>query len=225
MSTVQVSDGSSAVTSSCTVNDGGTVVNGGNISADNPMTNNRSLVDLADGGTEYGSKVVAQAGGAGDYAGVQTAKSGGSGGLAFFPNAQEGERNFLLRGVGTADGNNKINNDASTILNVPGSEFASVGIRQVNTVHSVVDTRLLGSGIDTSFNVLAKPSTAMVPGRTKGTGAGSDSNFVQVSDGSTAATDDAASSTRAVPGELTYHFGGLAAPTTDEYKARDSYEA
>ena len=65
----------------------------------------------------------------------------------------------------------------------------------------------------------------MVPGRTKGTGAGSDSNFVQVDDGSTAATDDAASPTRGVPGELTYHFGGLGKATTDEYKARDSYEA
>ena len=64
----------------------------------------------------------------------------------------------------------------------------------------------------------------MVPGRTKGTGAGAASNFVQM-DGSTAATDDAANPTRAVPGELTYHFGGLAAPTNDEYKARDSYEA
>jgi hypothetical protein len=44
-------------------------------------------------------------------------------------------------------------------------------------------------------------------------------------DGSTAATDDAATPTRAVPGELTYHFGALGRPTTDEYKARDSFEA
>lgn len=225
MSTVQVSDGSSAVTASSTVNDGGVVVNGGNIAAGNPMTVNKSLVDMADGGEDYGSKVLAQAGGTGDYAGVQAAKSGGTGGLAFFPNAQEGERNFLLRGAGTADGNNEINNDSSTILTVPGSEFDSVGIRQVNSVNAVVDTRLYGSGVDTSFNVLAAPSTAMVPGRTKGTGAGSDSNFVQVDDGSTAATDDAASPTRGVPGELTYHFGGLGKATTDEYKARDSYEA
>lgn len=221
MSTVQVSDGSSAVTSSSTVNDGGVVVNGGNIVAGNPMTVNKSLVDMADGGTDYGSKVVAQAGGAGDYAGVQAANSGGTGGLAFFPNAQEGERNFLIRAVGDADGNNKINNDASTLLTSPASE---VQLRAVNTVHALVDTRRLGAYADASFDVLAKPSTDMVPGRTKGTGAGADSNFVKVDDGSTAATDDAASPTRAVPGELTYHFGGLAKPSTDEYKARDSYE-
>ena len=71
MSTVQVSDGSSAVTASSTVNDGGVVVNGGNIAAGNPMTVNKSLVDMADGGEDYGSKVLAQAGGAGDYAGVR----------------------------------------------------------------------------------------------------------------------------------------------------------
>jgi hypothetical protein len=225
MATVQVQVQDGASTSATTVNDGGTVVNGGNIVDGNPMTVNKSLVDMADGLTDYGSKVRSQDGTSGDYAGVKAAAPGGTGGLAFFPNAQEGERNFLLRGVGTEDGNNKINNDASTILTVPGSEFASVGTRQVNTVHSLVDTRLLGSGVDTSFNVLARPSTDMVPGRTKGTGAGSDSNFVQVSDGSTAATDDAVNTDRGIPGELTYHFGGLAAPITDEYKARDSYES
>ncbi len=31
--------------------------------------------------------------------------------------------------------------------------------------------------------------------------------------------------TRALPGELTYHFGGLGKPTTDEYKAKDEYES
>lgn len=224
MPTVQVSVEDGASSASTTVNNGGVVVNGGNIVAGNPMTVNKSLVDMADGRTDYGSKVLAKDGTSvadEDYAGIQTAKSTGTGGLAFFPNAQEGERNFLLRGVGTEDGNNKINNDSSTILTSPASE---VQLRAVNTVHTLVDTRRLGNYADASFDVLAKPSTAMVPGRTKGTGAGTDSNFVKVEDGSTAATDDAASPTRAVPGELTYHFGGLAKPSTDEYKARDSYE-
>ena len=31
--------------------------------------------------------------------------------------------------------------------------------------------------------------------------------------------------TQAVPGELTYHFGGVAKPTTDEYKAKNAFEA
>jgi hypothetical protein len=204
--------------SGSTVNDGGTIVNAGNVSADSRITNTIQVNEL-NTGDEYGSKVVAKNGTEKDFAGVTTAKSGGSGGLAYFPNAQEGERNFLLRAGG--DSCTKINNDDSSILSVPGSEY---DLRAVNTVHASVGTRRLGAYADTEFNMLARPSTAMVPGRTKGTGAGAASNFVQM-DGSTAATDDAATPTRAVPGELTYHFGGLAKPSTDEYKARDSYEA
>jgi hypothetical protein len=210
------------------VNDGGTVVNGGNVGSDNPMTVSKSLATMADGGTDYGSKVLAQDGTSvenEDYAGVTTALSAG-GTLAFQPSAAAGERNFLLRGAGTEDGNNKINNSASSILTVPGSEYASAGIRQVNTVHAVNSTRQLGED-DATFNILARPSTAMVPGRTKGTDNGVASNFIDpaVAGGATDSNDSEGSATRAIPGELTYHFGGLAAPTTDEYKARDSYEA
>lgn len=200
------------------VNDGGTIVNAGAVSPDSRITKVIGVNQL-DTGSDYGSKVLAKSGTSQDYAGVTTANSSSAGGLAYFPNAQEGERNFLLRAGGDSCG--KINNDSSTLLTVTGSEF---GKRTVNEVHATVGTRRLGSYSDASFNVLAKPSAAMVPGRTKGTGAGNVSNFVQM-DGTTAATDDAATPTRSVPGELTYHFGGLAKPTTDEYKARDSYEA
>jgi len=232
MSIVQVSSLNGVVTASSTVNDGGTVVNAGNIGSDNPITNNRSLVEVADGGSDYGSKVVAQDGTAvenEDYAGVAKAKAGGTGGLAFFPNSQEGERNFLIRGAGTQDGNNEVNNDSSSLLSVPGSE---VGVRGVAPQTIVVSTRQLGESASAdgststvkSLDVLARPSTAMVPGRTKGDDAGAASTFVNPADGTPAVSTEIVPS-RAVPGELTYHFGGLAAPTTDEYKARDSYES
>ena len=220
MSTVQVSDGSSAVGTTA-VNDGGTVVNGGNIASDNPMTVSKTLATMADGGTDYGSKVLAQDGTVSedeDYSGIQAANSGGAGGLAFTPDAQAGERNFLIRGAGTADGNNKVNNDASTVLSIPASNSDGVAPQTL-----IVSTRQLGED-DASFNILARPSTAMVPGRTKGTDAGAASTFVNPADGTPAVKSEVVPS-RAVPGELTYHFGGLAAPTTDEYKARDSYEA
>lgn len=194
------------------VNDGGTVVNGGNVSSDNPMTNNIGVNEL-NTGVEYGSKVVAQAGNSGDYAGVATAKSGGAG-LAYFPTRDE--RNFLLRGAG--DTSAKVNNAASTAVSLPSSS-----VKTVNGINKIVTARKLGSLADRAFDILAKPSTDMVPGRTKGTGAGSSYNFVQ-KDGTSAAIDDAASPSLAVPGELTYHFGSLAAPTTDEYKAINSYE-
>lgn len=203
--------------SGSTVNNGGTVVNGGNVGSDSPMTKVIGVNEL-NTGSEYGSKVVAKAGTSNDYAGVSTAKAGGAG-LAYYPDVRAGQRNFLLKGAGDTSG--KINNANSTVLSTPGSAY---GIRTVNKVHSTVGTRRIGSYADTEFNVLARPSTDMVPGRTRGTGAGNASNFVQM-DGSTTATDDAATPTRAVPGELTYHFGGLAKPTNVDYKARDSYES
>jgi len=222
---IKQTDGSSSVTSSSSVNDGGTVLNGGNITSDSPFTKNISINENADGGTDYGSKVVKKASQASssDHNGRIEAKGLGTGTFAFYPNAQEGERNFILRNAGTADGNNEINNSVEASLATPGSDYASVGVRSVNKIHKIVDTDKYGSDATTEYNVLARPSTAMVPGRTKGTGAGADQNFVQ-SSGTVAASDDAASPTRGVPGELTYHFGGLAKPSTDEYKARDAHE-
>ena len=207
--------------SGSTVNNGGTVVNAGNVAADSSITKVFGLNEINGDSDSYGSKVLAKAGTSDDYAGVTTANSGGAGGLAYFPDAQAGDRNFLFKGAGDTSG--KINNSASTVVSVAGSEYAGVGLRSVDAINKSVGTRRLGSG--GTFDVLAVPSTAMVPGRTKGSGAGLPQNFVQADDGSTAAVDDAASPSRAVPGELTYHFGALGKPSTDEYKALDSAES
>lgn len=198
--------------SGSTVNNGGTVVNAGTPSSDSPITEVLNPNQLATG-SEYGSVVLAKDGTTDDYAGVTTADSGGTGGLAYFPTATD--RNFIIKAAG--DYAAKVNNDANSVLNVPGAEYAGIsrdGIHQLN--------KSVKLGV-TSYNVLAKPSSAMVPGRTKGAGAGSPYNYVQV-DGSTAATDDAATPTRSVPGELTYMFGGVV-PKQDDYKAKNSYES
>ena len=194
--------------------DGGVIVQAGNVS--------ENVVDLSlismDTGREYGSKVLADtATGAFGYTdphGVIAAKSGGTGGLAYFP--RNGDRNFIVRGAG--DSAAKINNDASTVLTIPG------GVNTEGSIHKLNKTRRIGSDADRSFNVYAHPSSGVFPGLTLGTGFGSVSNFVQI-DGSTAATDKAASPTRAVPGGLTYMFGALTKPTTVNYKAKDSYES
>ena len=52
--------------SGSTVNNGGTVINGGNIGSDNPMTVSKSLATMADGGVDYGSKIVSHNGITGD---------------------------------------------------------------------------------------------------------------------------------------------------------------
>ena len=58
-------------------------------------------------------------------------------------------------------------------------------------------------------------------GSNKGTGAGNASTFVNPD--STAAVGKGIKPTRGVPGG-TYHFGGVAS-TTDDYKAKDAFEA
>jgi hypothetical protein len=202
---------------------GGTVVNAGTPASDSPITKTLNLNDLKTG-SEYGSEVVANEGGSTphftDPAGVQKVKSGGTGGLAYFPNHQAGDRNFIIKGAG--DSAAKINNDATTLLTVPGAEYDGVGRDQI---HAIFDTRQRGTYATASFNVLATPGSGVVPGRTIGTSAGSEQNFVATSGDFSYDVDDAATPTRAIPGELTYHFGGLGRPTTDQYKARDANES
>ncbi len=200
--------------SGSTVNNGGTIVNAGNVSADSPVTKVLDLNDL-NTGSEYGSKVVVNTATGANFTdphGVIKAVSAGT--FAYTP--AKGT-NFLLRAAGDTNAG-KVNGSSSTVLSIPG------GVTN-KSIHKLVTTRQVGTYATAEFNVLAVPSSGVVPGRTKGTGAGTVVNYVQADDGSTSATDDAASPTRSVPGELTYHFGALAAPTSSDYKAKNSYES
>jgi hypothetical protein len=195
--------------------DGGTVLAGGTLGSDSPITKNLNTSQLATG-TQYGSKVLAHTGTGGRYsdqAGVTTAK--GAGTLAYNPSAGT---NYIVLQAG--DNAGKINGTTSTVLTVPGADYDG---SPRDMIHKVVKTYKYGSYATASFNVLATAGSGMVPGRTKGSGAGSSANFVQMN-GSTAATDDAATPTRAVPGELTYMFGSVR-PYNADYKAKSSYES
>jgi len=210
------------------VNDGATVQHAGSADGTGPVTNPKNLNDLATG-NESGSKVKANIAVAHDHRGVEftdphgvtTAYAAGTGGLAYFPDHRAGDRNFIMRAAG--DSASKINNTTPAAtkfqLHKGGAEFDGVGR---HNIHHMVKTR--SHGVNT-INVLAAPGSGVVPGRVRGSTAGLVSNFVQADDGTTAATDDAATVSRAVPGELTYHWGSGAKPSTDEYKASDSYES
>jgi hypothetical protein len=205
---------------------GGTVLHAGE-GAD-LVTNPKNLNDFAVGGVnEYGSKVVAHSGDFitdgifADPQGVRLAK-GSTGTIAYFPDERAGDRNFLIRHAG--DSAAKVNNVAEDALRLPSRVPSAATPHQPSNIHGHLTTRRLGAG--GSFDVLAVPASGRVSGRTKGSNAGAVSTYVAPSGGGgSAGTDDAANPTRAVPGELTYHFGGLGKPTTDEYKARDSYES
>lgn len=197
-----------------TLNNGGTVVGAGNVPADSPITKVIDINDL-NTGSEYGSKVVADTATGANFTdphGVVKAKSSGT--FAYTP--AKGT-NFLLRAAGDTNAG-KVNNSSSTVLSIPG------GVSQ-NSVNKLIKTAQLGTYATATFNVLATPSSGVVPGRTKGTNAGTSVTYVAPSGGGNiAGTDDAASSTRSVPGELTYMFGSVI-PKQDNYKARNSYES
>ena len=200
--------------SGSTVNNGATVLAAGTPGSDSPVTQVLNLNDL-NTGVDYGSKVVTNAttGAAGyiDPMGVTKVYSAGT--FAYTP--AKGT-NYVMRAAGD---NTAINGSASSLLRVPG------GVNTDGNTYELLTTRQMGTYATATFNVLALPSSGVVPGRTKGTNAGTAVTYAAPSgDGSYPATDDEATASRSVPGEFTYMFGGKD-PQQDNYKARNSYES
>lgn len=196
-------------------NDGGTVVKGGNVASDSPMTNSLGVDTLAnDFGTSFGSKVVAQAD-TGDKAGVAKAVSGGT--LAY----QAGATEWVVKGGNVSSTLGGVSN---SILASPARDTGDLNDFGTKAARTKISDRLIGSKADEAFNMFARPSTDIVPGRTKGSNAGTVSTMVNPADGTPAVASEIAPS-QAVPGELTYFFGELAVATTDEYKAKNVAES
>lgn len=207
------------------VADGGTVVKAGNIAAGDPITNGLGTDTLADDrGASFGSKVLANVGtGASttDRVGVSgaiAASAADKAEIAFNANATQ----WVMQGgnVTTSLGGN-----ANTAL-IGGARDYAGDLNDVATevARTKISDRLIGSKADEAFDIFAAPSTEIVPGLTKGSNAGNSSALVNPADGTAAVAAEIAPS-KAVPGELTYHFGALAAPTTDEYKAKNANES
>ena len=201
-------------------NDAGTVIKGGTPASDSPIQNVKSEADFADDtGTSFGSKVVANDGtGAAttDRVGVAKAVSGGT--LAFNANSTQ----WIMRGGNVST---TVGGVANTSLVGGARDYSGVINDDATEVaRTKISDRLVGSMSDVAFDIYAAPSTQIVPGRTKGTGAGNALAFVNPADGTAAVASEIAPSD-AVPGELTYHFGSLGDPTTDEYKAKNVFES
>ena len=200
------------------VKDGGTVVQAGNKASDSPVTNDMGINALADslGDRATGSKIIANVAGGvtTDRAGLQSSQSGLSpqgAEIAFNANATQ----WVIRGV-----SDTLGGAANTAIRQFG---ATVGDGRYDNIQGTVADRLIGSKADEAFDMYARPSTNINPGRTKGSNAGDASVMVNPADG-TAAVATEIFPTRTLPGELTYHFGALGKPTTDGYKAKNSNE-
>lgn len=197
-------------------NNGGTAIGITGKGADSVMTKAIGVYELAnDVGADIGSVVVANDGtGAAttDRVGVTKAVSAGT--LAFTANATQ----WIVRGGNVTT---TIGGVANTVLAGGGCDYDGK-LATNDDIYQLTTTRTLGSGNGT-FDFYARPSTDITPNYSKGAGAGSLVEYVQV-DGVTAATDDAATPTRSVPGELTYRFGGPL-PKQDDYKAKNVFES
>ena len=203
--------------SGSTVNNGGTVAHGGAITGVTQSLELNEINGDRDVSGRYGSKIIAKTGaGSGAPAnttnpdGIQTSK--GSGTLAYFPAKADG--NWIIRAAG--DTAAKINNTATTRLHIPaaGGEFGKLGVPA-----PVIAT--ITHGVR-AITVTAVPSTARHPEMAL-TGGGAASTFIDPLDGAVTTQVDI-QDTRAIPGELTYMFGGKT-PKQDDYKARNTFES
>ena len=200
--------------------DGGTVIQGGAIVAGDPITNDLGINTIADnvGERTVGSKIVANVGtGASttDRVGVSGAIAGGAAdGVSIAFNA--GPTNWVMKGnnVTTSLGGN-----ANTALKAGAGVIESEAKEVARTK---ISDRLIGSKADEEFDITARPSTEIVPGRTKGSNAGNSSALVNPADGTAAVAAEIAPS-RSVPGELVYRTGA-ANPVQDDYKKRNENE-
>ncbi len=184
------------ISGSTTRNNGATVLGGGNIdTSTNTVSSAPSLKSFLDNHSHVvGSRVLASTG-TKWKSGITTGK--GSGTLAYQPTKEDPQ--FLIRHVAS-----KVNNISNTVLYNGASDKA--GRRAIN--HLVKNHRYDITSIDYKTGIA-----------TKGGSAGDAFNYVQADDGTTAATDDAATPTRAIPGELVYMHGALT-PKQDDYKAK-----
>jgi hypothetical protein len=220
MSTVRPSGAGDEAVGTGEKRDGGSIIKGGNVASDSPVTKSMSLADIADDfGGVIGSKVLANDGtGAAttDRVGVRKALSGGT--LAY----NAGSTKWVMQGGNVTSTLSGAANTAlkSAAADSNGANATRDGISQTSS------HRVVGSGITTSIDPLKAPSTTIKGYFTKGGDAGSSRNFIDpaVAGGATNSADSAANPTRAIPGELTYMFGGKN-PENKDYKSKEAPES
>ncbi len=220
MSTVRPSGAGDEAVGTGEKRDGGSIIKGGAVASNSPMTKSMSLADVADDfGGVIGSKVLANDGtGAAttDRVGVAKALAGGT--LAY----NAGATKWVMQGGNVTSTLSGASNTAltSAAADSNGANATRDGISQTSS------HRVVGSGATTSIDPYKAPSTTINGYLTKGGDAGSSRNFIDpaTAGGVTDSADSAANPTRAIPGELTYMFGGKN-PENKDYKSKEAPES
>ena len=214
--------------SGSTNNNGGVVANAGNVDGSVFTADVLAGANDINGaqGHGNGSRIIAKTGaGSGNPTnatnpdGIQTSK--GSGSLAY-NRARGDDMNWIIRGAGETNAG-KINNTATTKLHIPA---AHVDDNHGRHPLPVVSTKKHGVR---QIEVTARPSTARHPeaGGSNWSGSPGGANVftdTESADGTDPSTLALVSDTRAIPGELTYMFGGKE-PARSDYKSKESYES
>ena len=205
--------------------EGGTIAQAGNIDTVSGAIKNdlaiRNMNSADDSDSQnMGSRVVAnlhETLSTTDLVGVSGAD--GTANIAFFPAKADrtaSDPQFVIRGVSSS-----LRGSATDVIRTPGSHYGSNNVRSQE--RTKISDRLVGDKSDEAFDTMARPSTEIVPGRTKGSNAGDSTTMVNPADGSAAVVSEI-KSTRAVPGELVYMYGGKLA-ASGEYKSKETYES
>ena len=201
--------------------EGGTVVNGGNIDSDVGPIKNQVQVNALRSDTKdetVGGKVIeltANTGSTTDRVGVTKAYSEGT----FAYNSND----HVTHGTTWVVQGGNVTKKLSGVTVDNLRQGANGGAPFAGTENIIIAQRMHGSGSLETINRHAHPSTEITPSFTKASNAGNQSTFINPTDGSAAVVSEI-KSTRSVPGELVYHFGGAGGPQTDDYKAKDAYE-
>ncbi len=206
------------------VNNGGTLIKGGGLTSESPMTKSFTESDLADDfGQSFGSKVIAKDGTGSQYTdrvGISGVKSAGIIG---------GETELGYN----ADGTEWVVVGGNVTTTLAGESYTGLTGGQAGPdptrdhINELETTRALGK---VDIDILARPSSGINSFASKGVSdggynPGDEIEFIRPSGAGDETSDDKAGSpTAAVPGELTYMFGGTL-PATDNYKARDTKES
>jgi hypothetical protein len=200
----------------------GTIIKGGTPAADSPLQNVLTQADLADDfGQPFGSKVIASDGAGSEWTDKHGVKD------AIGTAVTDGVTELGYQ----ADGTEWVVQGGNVTRTLGGTAYTGLigGAAEINgadplrgSTYAKESERTLGV---VDIDIQAPAASGYNSWITKDGNGGNANNMIRPSGvGDQQSLDKAANTSRAVPGELTYMFGGKL-PTTDNYKAQDSAES
>lgn len=194
-------------------NNGATVVGGGNVNLSGPVSKNLSLRNLGvEGNLGHTVKELSPINDSGSQPYGVTSANNGVGYVFAYEPAKYGDRSVIAKGVGS-----KINRVNSTVMSSTASEYNGLPRNKSNVVNGATI-------VDGDHWLMPPPPSGggkIHPGFEPNPLRGSGYNFTNGKGG--VAADKNTTSSRSVPGEITFRTGSPI-PVTQNLKPRDESE-